>query len=89
MDYAGCFLDNWLGEIYFDDLRRPYYIYKGYVVRRIAYQHDELEFECEEPVAEEISKMIEKAIEKAGQYLKIQVPLAGEGKTGKSWKEVH
>ncbi|MNL85193.1 DNA polymerase I [compost metagenome] len=51
--------------------------------------HDEVEFECEEPVAEEVAKMIEKAIEKAGQYLKLSVPLAGEGKVGKSWMEVH
>src|SRR5690606_22336755 len=29
MDYACCFLDAWLGEIYFDDMRRPYYLYKG------------------------------------------------------------
>ena len=36
-----------------------------------------------------IRKMIEKAIEKAGQHLKLKVPLAGEGKVGKSWKEVH
>lgn len=88
MDYACCFLDHWLGGLKWKD-RKPYYLYKGCVVRRVAYVHDEVEFECEEPVAEEIAKMIEKAIEKAGQHLKLKVPLAGEGKTGKSWKEVH
>ena len=88
MDYAGCFLDAWLGGLKWKD-RKPYYLYKGYVVRRIAYQHDEYEFECEEGIAEEIARMIEKAIEKAGQYLKLKVPLAGEGKVGKSWCEVH
>lgn len=50
---------------------------------------DELEYECEEAVAEEVARMIEKAITKAGEFLKIKVPLAGEGKVGKSWKEVH
>jgi len=40
-------------------------------------------------VADEVARLIEKAIEKAGQYLKLNVPLAGEGKTGKSWCEVH
>lgn len=89
MDYACCFLDSWLGDIYWDEKRRPYYLYKGYVVRRIGYVHDEVEFECEEPIAEEVGKLIEKAIEKAGQFLKIQVPLAGEAKVGKNWKEVH
>jgi len=51
--------------------------------------HDEVEFECDEAIAPEIAKMIEKAIERAGQHLKLKVPLAGEGKFGKSWKEVH
>ena len=88
MDYAGCFLDVWLGGLKWKD-RKPYYLYKGCVVRRIAYQHDEYEFECAEEVAEEIARMIEKAIEKAGEHLKLKVPLAGEGKVGKSWCEVH
>ena len=88
MDYAGCFLDSWLGGLHWKD-RKPYYLYKGCVVRRIAYQHDEYEFECAEEIADEIARMIEKAIEKAGQYLKLKVPLAGEGKVGKSWCEVH
>lgn len=88
MDYACCFLDKWLGGIRWKD-RKPYYLYRGYVVRRIGYFHDEVEFECEEPVAEEIARLIEKAIEKAGEYLKLKVPLTGEGKVGKSWLEVH
>lgn len=89
MDYAGLFMDKWLGEMYWDEKRRPYYIYKDCIVRRIGYFHDELEYECEEAVAEEVARMIEKAITKAGEFLKIKVPLAGEGKVGKSWKEVH
>jgi DNA polymerase I-like protein with 3'-5' exonuclease and polymerase domains len=88
MDYALCFMDAWLGGLKWKD-RKPYYIYKGHLVMRVCYQHDEVEFECEEEIAEEISRMIEKAIEKAGLYLKLKVPLAGEGKTGKSWMEVH
>lgn len=88
MDYAGCFMDLWLGGLKWKD-RKPYYIYKGYIVRRVAYQHDEYEFEAEEPIAQEIARMIEKSIEKAGQHLKLKVPLAGEGQVGKNWKEVH
>lgn len=88
MDYACCFLDRWLGGLKWKE-RKPYYLYKGHIVRRVAYVHDEVEFECEEPVAEEVAKMIEKAIERAGEHLKLKVPLAGEGKVGKSWKEVH
>ncbi len=88
MDYALCFLDAWLGGLHWKD-RKPYYIYKGFVVKRVAYMHDEVEFECEEAIAVEIGQMIEKAIEKAGQHLKLKVPLTGEAKTGKSWKDVH
>jgi DNA polymerase-1 len=88
MDYACCFLDAWLGGIKWKD-RKPYYLYKGYIVRRIGYFHDEVEFECEEDIAEEVAHLIEKAIEKAGQKLKLNIELAGEGKVGKNWCEVH
>lgn len=50
---------------------------------------DELEYECDSAIAEEVSRLIEKAIARAGEYLKLKVPLAGEGKVGKSWKETH
>lgn len=89
MDYACCFMDLWLGGIKFDKNFKPYYDYKGYVVRRIGYYHDEVEFECDEAIAPEIAKMIEKAIRKAGEHLKLNVPLEGEGKYGLNWKEVH
>ena len=88
MDYALCKMDNWLGEMYWED-RKPYYIYKGYKVRRIGYFHDEAEFEAEEPIAEEIGEMIVKAIAWAGRFLKIKVPLAGEAKIGSNWMETH
>lgn len=88
MDYACCFLDMWLGGIKWKG-RKPYYLYRGYIVRRIGYVHDEVEFECEEAIAQEVAEMIEKAIEKAGQHLKLNVELAGEGKVGANWKEVH
>lgn len=89
MDYACCFLDVWLGGIKFDEQGRPYYSYKGGIVRRIGYMHDEVEFECTKGLGEEIGKLIEKAIEKAGQHLKLTVPLAGEAKVGQSWCEIH
>ena len=88
MDYALCFMDRWLGKIYWED-RKPHYTYKGYKVRRIGYMHDETEFEAEAPIAEEIGEMIVKAIKKAGEFLKIKVPLEGEAKVGLNWKETH
>lgn len=88
MDYACCFMDSWLGGIKWKD-RKPYYLYKGYVVRRIGYMHDELEYECEEPIGPEVAKMIERAIAKAGEFLQMKVELAGEGQVGKNWCDVH
>lgn len=39
MDYASLFMDKWLGKMYWDEMRRPYYVYKGCIVRRIGYFH--------------------------------------------------
>lgn len=89
MDYAAVIMDYWLGGIKFDSSGIPHYIYKGYRVQRVAYMHDELEYECEEDIAQEVADKIVKAIELAGVKLKFKLPLAGEGKIGKSWMEVH
>ena len=88
MDYALCFMDRWLGKIYWED-RKPYYVYKGYKVRRIGFFHDEAEFEAESPIAEEVGEMIVRAIKKAGEFLKLKVPLEGEAKVGLNWRSVH
>lgn len=50
---------------------------------------DEYEYEAEDPIAEEVGEMVVKAIAWAGKFLKLNVPLAGEAKIGKSWKETH
>lgn len=89
MDYAGCLLDHWLGGIKWDENWKPHYIYKGYIVRRIAYVHDEYEFECQEGIEEEVGQLIEKSLEEAGKKLGIKVPIVGEAQTGYNWSEVH
>lgn len=91
MSYAACLMDNWLGELYIDDLGRPYYLYQGFVVKRIMQQHDEYSWEVEDGAEEVISEMTELAIVKAGEILKLSIPLAAEGKMAYngSWKDVH
>lgn len=91
MSYAACLLDSWLGELYLDDLGRPYYLYKGKQVKRISMVHDEYSFEVEDGVQEEVNALMEKAIVQAGEILKLSVPLAAEGKMAYngSWKDVH
>lgn len=91
MSYAACFMDTWLGEMQLDELGRPYYEYQGYKVKRISMVHDEYSWEVEKGAEEAISKMSVKAIVKAGEVLKLSIPLAGEGKIAYegSWKDVH
>jgi hypothetical protein len=39
MSHAACFMDSWLGELHLDSLGRPYYLYKGKIVKRISMVH--------------------------------------------------
>jgi len=91
MSYAACFMDNWLGELHIDELGRPHYLYKGKVVKRISMVHDEYSWEIEDGIEEEVKELSEKAIIKAGEVLKLALPLAAEGKLSfeGSWKDVH
>ena len=91
MSIAACLVDTWLGELEIDELGRPYYCYKGKIVKRVSMFHDEYSFESEEGVEESVKSLMEKAIVKAGEILKLSVPLAAEGKMSYegSWKDVH
>lgn len=91
MSIAGCIMDSWLGELYIDEMSRPYYLYKGKVVKRISFVHDEYSWEVEDGGQEEIREMSVKAIIEAGQYLKLPLELDGEGKMSYegSWRDVH
>lgn len=91
MSYAACFMDSWLGEMYIDNMGRPYYLHKGKVVKRISMVHDEYSWEVEDGIQDEISQMSVKAIIKSGEYLKLSLPLNGEGKISfeGSWLHVH
>lgn len=91
MSYAACLMDTWLGDMQLDDLGRPYYLVDGKKVRRVSMVHDEYSWECEDGTEELIRTISVKAIEKAGELLKLSLPLAGEGKKAYngSWKDVH
>jgi hypothetical protein len=91
MSYAACFMDAWLGDLHLDEKGRPYYCYKGKVVKRVSMVHDEYSWEVEDGVQGEIVEMSVKAIVKAGEHLKMDIPLAGEGKKSYegSWLHVH
>ena len=59
------------------------------VVKRVSLVHDEYSWEVEPDVAEEIRQMTVKGIVKAGEIMKLPLPLDGEGKIDVSWKGVH
>ena len=52
---------------------------------------DEYSWEVEDGAQDVIREMAEKAIVKAGELLKLSIPLAAEGKTAYNgtWKDVH
>ena len=76
MDIAGWYMDHWVKQRSID-------------AQRVVYYHDEYIWECFEKDAELISELGVKSIKKAGEYLKMNVELDAEAKTGLSWKEVH
>jgi len=92
MSMAACLVDEKLGGMRnIDELGRPYYNYKGNKVKRILMVHDEYSFESEgtKEFAEELAELTRQAIIQAGVDLNLRLDLDGEGKVGKSWKEVH
>ena len=72
-----------------DELGRPFYEYKGRVVKRLAAFHDQGDFEAEPEVAEEVGQLIVQYIKKAGELLNMQVELDGEYKVGNNAAEIH
>lgn len=73
---ATIFLDKWIRQRKLD-------------AHQVIHMHDEIELEVREDHIEEVSYLASKAFIKAGEFLKINVPIIGEPKIGKSWAEVH
>lgn len=91
MSIAACIMDSKLGELYIDCLGRPYYNYKGFIVKRSNLTHDEYSWLTEDGIQEEIRDLSVRAIIEAGEFLKLPIPLDGEGKMSfeGSWRDVH
>lgn len=88
-DLALIYFDNAMGGLLLDKFGRPYYNYKGFVVRRVLYQHDEIQCETSPEVAEEVGQIFVQCIKKAGKYLKMNVELDGEYKVADNWMGTH
>lgn len=89
VDYALCLFDMKMGGLKIDTLGRPYYLFKGKVVKRTGYNHDEALVEVDSSLAEEIAKIFEWCMAEAGIRLKLNVPTVGEAKIGLNWAETH
>lgn len=87
--YAACLMDNYLGWMKLDDKNRPYYEFNGKIVRRLAAFHDQIDFECDPEVADEVGQKIVDCIIKAGKMLSMKVELNGEYKIGANAAEIH
>ncbi len=51
--------------------------------------HDEWQIECRPELAEVAGKIFVDSFRKAGERLRIQVPLTGEFKVGNNWADCH
>jgi len=51
--------------------------------------HDEIQIECSPEDADEIGSLVVKAMEQTTEYYKLNCPITGEYKIGRSWNETH
>ena len=56
---------------------------------QLAFIHDELQFECPENEAADLSASLVLSAAEAGEYYNLRVPIAAEAKIGANWAEVH
>ena len=89
MDYSALFMDKWLGGLGIDKAGRPCYTWKGKRVYRVGYFHDEYIYVCPRSIADELGELGVKSIVKAGEWLKLNVPLSGDYKVGLNWSQIH
>lgn len=89
VDYSLCLFDQKMGGLKLDELGRPYYEFRNKIVKRVQYTHDEYGVEAESSISKEISEIMEWTMSEAGIRLNLSVPLVGEAKIGKNWKETH
>jgi DNA polymerase I-like protein with 3'-5' exonuclease and polymerase domains len=62
---------------------------EGLDAHMVSHMHDEYNFEVRGKHTAMFSKLAEKAITKAGEWLNMNVPMAGEACIGDTWWEIH
>jgi DNA polymerase I-like protein with 3'-5' exonuclease and polymerase domains len=61
----------------------------GLNAHQLAFIHDELQFECIESNAKDLSTILEVSSLLAGESLNLRIPIAAESKVGLTWADVH
>lgn len=57
--------------------------------KQVVHVHDEVQAHCKPEYAELVGRAFVEAIEAAGKHFAFRVPMTGEYKIGKNWKETH
>tara|TARA_R100001082_G_scaffold111118_1_gene93472 strand:+ start:71 stop:796 length:726 start_codon:yes stop_codon:yes gene_type:complete len=58
-------------------------------IKQVAHVHDEVQFETNKEVAEDVGQLCVEAIRGAGTHFNFRCPLDGSYRTGKNWAETH
>jgi DNA polymerase I-like protein with 3'-5' exonuclease and polymerase domains len=58
-------------------------------VRQVAHVHDEIQYDCNKEIADEVGNIAVNAIKEAGRQFHFRCPLSGEFKVGRNWAETH
>ena len=62
---------------------------KDYDYKQLGVIHDEIQIECDPEDADSIGHLVVQAMEETTGYYKLNCPITGEYKVGKSWNETH
>lgn len=75
--------------VIFHQLLRERGYCNGIDYQQVAFVHDEVQVLCREGLGETIGALCIEAIQKAGEIVKLRLPLSGEFKVGHSWADTH
>lgn len=96
MEIANLFMEKALGGWAVDDEGYPCFRYKGHIVYRVLFVHDEVQYDAPDEIAVEVARLGSDSIRKAGEYLKMNVPFEGgfdpehpEKSVDTSWAGTH
>lgn len=76
MKYGMCFLHNWVQKDKID-------------AHQVIFYHDEFQWTCKAHDVDRLRHHIDNCIRKAGEFLKMECPLASDSLMGSSWYATH